>query len=181
VAGPSPAGNPLAAGTGTDPDLISPVVPWEMVLEDGELETLAALCDMIIPEDRRSPSASARGAHRFIDEWVSAPYDGNRNDLVLVRGGVAWLNVESTARFGADFAALSTEQKTTVCDDISYEPDADPAHKAGARFFDRVRDLTATAFWTTRAGMDDLGFVGNRAMATFDGPPPEVLRRLGLA
>jgi hypothetical protein len=78
VAGPPPDGNPLAAGTGTDPDLISPVVPWEMVLEDGELETVAALCDRFVPEERRSPSGAALGAHRVIDEWVRAPYGGKR-------------------------------------------------------------------------------------------------------
>lgn len=178
---PPPGGNPLAAGTPTDPDLVRPVVWWDLVLTDEELETLAALCDVIIPADDRSPSASAVGAHDFIDEWVSAPYDGNRNDLVLVRGGVVWLDIESNERFGSAFTGLSDDQKREICDDICYEPNAAPEHVAAARFFDKVRDLTSTAFWTTQEGMDDLGFVGNRAMATFDGPPREVLERLGLA
>ena len=52
--------------------------------------------------------------------------------------------------------------------------------QAHTHFFDKVRDLTSTAFWTTDEGMADLGFVGNRPMASFEGPPPEVLRRLGL-
>lgn len=173
-------GNPLAAGTATDPDLLDPEVPWEGLLTEGELATLAVLCDVIIPEDERSPSASAVGAHEFIDEWVSAPYEGNREDLVLIRGGLAWLDVESEDRFGAPFSALTAERKTAICDDICYLEDAAPEHRAGARFFDRVRDLASTAFWTTEEGMADLGFVGNRAMASFEGPPPEVLERLGL-
>lgn len=178
---PPPAGgDPLAAGTPTDPDLISPVVPWDLLLTDDELQTLASLCDVIIPADEHSPSAASLGAHDFIDEWVSAPYDGNRDDLLLVRGGVAWLNVEAAARFGRSFASLADDDKRQLCDDICYEPHAAPGYRAPARFFDRVRDLTSTAFWTTEEGMADLGFVGNRAMATFEGPPREVLGRLGL-
>ncbi len=180
--GDSPrGGDPLARGTPTDPDLLAPTVPWEPVLDADELETLAALCDAIIPGDDRSPAASAVGAHEFIDEWIGAPYDGNREDLVLVRGGLAWLDRESNARFDRGFAALADEQRRAICDDICYQPNARPDHRAAARFFDRVRDLAATAFWTTEQGMGDLGFVGNRPMASFEGPPPEVLERLGLA
>ena len=29
--------------------------------------------------------------------------------------------------------------------------------------------------------MKDIGYVGNVALASFDGPPPEVLKHLGLA
>ncbi len=178
--GATSGGNPLARGTPTDPDLVSPVVPWEGVLEEPELETLASVCDVILPADARSPSASALGAHLFVDEWVSAPYDANRADLVLVRGGLVWLDVEANRRFGGDFVDLPLEQKHAICDDICYEQKALPDHKAAARFFDKVRDLTSTAFWTTEEGMADLGFVGNRAMPSFDGPPREVLQRLGL-
>lgn len=174
-------GNALARGTATDPDLIRPVVPWDGVLTDDELQTLAALCDEIIPADDASPSASAVGAHSFIDEWVSAPYDGNREDLILVRGGLLWLDREAEARFGEAFASLPGDRKRAICDDICFAERARPEHRAAARFFDKVRDLTSTAFWTTEEGMADLGFVGNRAMDRFEGPPPEVLQRLGLA
>jgi hypothetical protein len=181
AAGGSPgSANRLAAGTPTDPDLISPIVPWDLVLTDNELETLAALCDVIIPGDDRSPSASAVGAHEFIDEWVSAPHDANREDLTRIRGGVAWLELESQTRFQTRFSALTAGQQHEICDDICYEPDAADAYRFAARFFDRVRDLTSSAFWTTEEGMADLGFVGNRAMPAFDGPPREVLDRLGL-
>ena len=60
-------------------------------------------------------------------------------------------------------------------------PNAPDGYEAAARFFDRVRDLTSTAFWTTQVGMDDLEYVGNVPLAQWDPPPPEVLRHLGLA
>ncbi|WP_419165333.1 gluconate 2-dehydrogenase subunit 3 family protein [Candidatus Palauibacter sp.] len=179
--GATSGGNPRAAGTPTDPDLVSPAVWWDLLLTEEELATLAALSDIIIPEDERSPGASTLGAHDFIDEWVSAPYDGNRNDLTLVRGGLVWLDVESAGRFGGRFTDLTLDQKHAICDDICWVENAAPEYRVAARFFDRVRDLTSTAFWTTAEGMADLGFVGNRPMPRFDGPPPEVLERLGLA
>lgn len=112
---------------------------------------------------------------------MSAPYDGNREDLVLVRGGLMWLDVESGRRFGRPFAELATGEQHTICDDICHLERARPEHRAAARFFDRVRDLVATAFWTTEEGMADLGYRGNQPLARWDGPPREVLERLGLA
>ncbi len=179
---PAPASNPRAAGTAWDPDLIAPTVPWERTLTADELESLAVLCDAIIPADERSPAASEVGAPDFIDEWVSAPYDGNRRDSVLVRGGLVWLDRESSERFGEGrrFRDLTAGQREAICDDICFLPDAQPGYEAAAAFFDRVRDLTSTAFWTTSEGMQDLEYVGNVPLSRWDPPPPEVLRHIGL-
>ncbi len=170
-------------GDAWDPDLLSPVVPWERTLTADELDTLASLCDVILPADDRSPAASALGAHDFVDEWVSAPYPSHERDQVLVRGGLVWLDREAGARFGEGrrFRDLTDAEKRAICDDICYLPDARPEHEAAARFFDRVRDLTASAFWTTEVGMRDLEYVGNMPLARWDPPPPEVLRHIGLA
>jgi len=181
AASPPATMNPLAAGTPSDPDLLAPVVPWERSLTPDELDTLAALCDLIIPADDRSPAASKLGAHEFIDEWVSAPYDGMKKDKVLVRGGIVWLDGESNRRFGARFRELAADQMTEICDDICYGPDAEPEFQAASRFFDKIRDLTATAFYTTKEGMEDVGYVGNVPLSQWDPPPPEALRHVGLS
>lgn len=184
---PAPTSNPKAAGTAWDPDLIAPSVPWERTLTEEELSALAALCDVILPADDRSPAASEVGAHDFIDEWVSAPYHGNERDLVLIRGGLIWLDREAEDRFGTAepdvalrFRDLTPEQQRVICDDICFEENAAPRHQAAARFFDRVRYLTSSAFWTTTEGMSDLRYVGNVPLQRWDPPPPEVLRHVGL-
>lgn len=176
------SGNPLAAGTAWDPDLISPVVTWERVLSADELATLAVLCDVIIPADSKSPSASQVGAHDYIDEWVSAPYSGQQRDLVLVRGGLVWLDAEASRRVGEGrrFRELSAERQRDICEDIRHVPDAAPGFEAPARFFAKVRDLTAAAFWTSEEGMKDLEYIGNVPLDRWDPPPPEVLHHLGL-
>ncbi|HYP15660.1 MAG TPA: hypothetical protein VEQ65_00505, partial [Opitutus sp.] len=62
-----------------------------------------------------------------------------------------------------------------------YEANAKPEFKQPAAFFARFRDLTAGGFYTTPQGMKDLGYIGNVPLPSFDGPPPELLKKLGLA
>ncbi len=170
-------------GTAWDPDLLSPVIPWERILTQDELDTLASLCDVIIPADERSPSASQLGTHHYIDEWVSAPYARMGRDRVRIQEGLVWLDGEAGRRFGQGtrFRDLSPERKDEICSDIAYLSDAAPEFESGARFFARVRDLTSGAFWTTEEGMQDLQYIGNVPLDRWDPPPPEVLEYLGLA
>ena len=178
------AATPSGRGYGSDPDILRHYKPgelWPLTLTDAQRRTAAALCDVIIPADEFSPAASAVGVVDFIDEWISAPYPKQRADREVVLPGLAWIDEEAHKRFGRGFAELAATQHAAICDDICHEPRAKDEYKAAARFFDRVRDLTAEGFYTTDAGMKDLGYVGNVPMAKFDGPPPEVLKHLGLA
>ena len=169
------------AGTLSDPDLVHPKTPWEKVMTAGELTVLTALCDTIIPADDRSPAASAVGVPDFINEWASAPYDYQRGGLAQIRAGLTWLDAEATRRFRKTFAQLGEPERNRICDDICYEPRAKPKFKVAAKCFDLVRDLAATGFYTTTEGMKDLQYIGNVALPKFDGPPPEVLKHLGIA
>ncbi|HEV8599111.1 MAG TPA: gluconate 2-dehydrogenase subunit 3 family protein [Gemmatimonadales bacterium] len=163
-----------------DPDMLHPSKNWPRKLSTNELLTLSALCDTIIPADAKSPSASAVGVPAWINEYVSAPYEGQQRDLIRVRGGLAWLNLESTKRFGKGFRLITTAQRTQICDDICYLPKAKPEFQAAARFFDQVRDLTAVGFYTTQEGMRDLGYIGNVALPKFPEVSKELRERLGL-
>lgn len=165
-------------GTPSDPFLKNAKPTWEMKLMPAELTTLAALCDTIIPADEKSPAASKLGAPAYINEYVSSP--GRDNVLSQVRGGIIWINNESVTRFSKPFHQLSDAERVQICDEICFVPNAKPGYVAGAMFFDRVRDLTSTAFYTTPEGWKDIGYIGNVALPEFPGPPVEVLQRLGL-
>jgi gluconate 2-dehydrogenase gamma chain len=168
------------SGTLSDPDLLNPVVPWNKILTKDELSTLAVLCDVILPADEHSPSSSSLNVHDFIDEWVSAPYPQQLEDLKTVRGGIVWLDADSKKRFQKQFAELTEPQRSQICDDICYLPKAKVDYKQGAVFFALVRDLSTSAFYTTKQGMDDIQYKGNIPLSTFTGPPPHVLAHLGL-
>ena len=174
---------PAAVGYGTDPDLVKTYRPgdlWPLTLTDDQLRTATALCDTIIPADATSPAASSVGVPAFIDEWISAPYPGHDRDRKTILDGLTWIEAESQRRFQNDFANLISRQRTELCGEIALVAKAKPEFRTAAQFFKRFRDLTAGGFYTSPEGMKDLGYVGNVPLATFDGPPPAVLKKLGL-
>jgi len=177
------AGPVAAKGYGTDPNLMDSYKPgsiWPLTLSPEQRRTVAALCDLIIPADEKSPSASELSVHDFIDEWISAPYPRQQADRKIVIEGLAWLEGESRKRYEKSFVDSTAEQKRQLCDDICYAPKAAARFKRAAEFFAKFRDLTASGFYTTPEGMKDIQYMGNVALTKFDGPPPEVLAYLKL-
>lgn len=170
-----------AKGFGFDPNLLEPEVTWPRTLSQEQLRTVAALCDLIIPADEHSPSASQVGVPDFIDEWISAPYENQESDRRIVLRGLAWLDEESHNRFDRNFADLNEKQMSEIADTICYLPDAPAELHDAAVFFAKFRNLTAGGFYTTPKGRKDVGYVGNTPLPRFDGPPLEVLQHLGLA
>lgn len=182
--GRAQAAAPAAKGYGTDPDLVRHYNPgefWPLTFTNGQRRTAAALCDVIIPADDHSPAASAVGVVDFIDEWISAPYPDQQRDRPVILAGLAWIDTESDKRFGRPFTGLGEAERHAICDDICYTPKAKPEFKEAARFFASYRNLTGGGFYSTPQGRQDVRYVGNMPLATFDGPPPEVLRKAGLA
>ncbi len=181
------AGEPVATqpahGYGTDPDLTKIYHPgdlWPLTLTAQQRRAAAALCDVIIPGDSQSPSAASVGVVEFIDEWVSAPYPRQQEDRPLILDGLQWIDAESLRRFGKQFADVGESSRHAICDDICYQQKAAAQFAAAARFFARYRDLTAGGFYTTPEGRKDLGYIGNVPLAKYSGPPPQVLRKVGL-
>ncbi len=171
------------AGYGVDPNLLTSYKPgdlWPLALNATQRRTAAVLCDIIIPAERDTPAASALHVHDFVNEWISAPYPAHQRDRIVIADGLAWMNEESVRRFGKPFHQIAVPQRHAICDDICYEPRAKPEFKRAAAFFRRYRDLTAGGFYTTPAGMKDIGYVGNVALPAFVGPPRDVKARLGV-
>jgi hypothetical protein len=170
-------------GYGSDPHLTKLYHPgdvWPLTLSPAQRRTAGALCNVILPADDRSPGAESVGVVDFIDEWVSAPYPRQLADQPIVLEGLAWMDAEALLRFEKYFAELDDLRRHAICDDICYEPKAEEKFARAAKFFARYRDLTVGGFYSTPAGHQDLGYIGNVALPSFDGPPPELLRKLGL-
>jgi Gluconate 2-dehydrogenase subunit 3 len=170
-------------GYGSDPHLTKLYHPgdvWPLTLSPAQRRTAGALCNVILPADDRSPGAESVGVVDFIDEWVSAPYPRQLADQPIVLEGLAWMDAEALLRFEKYFAELDDLRRHAICDDICYEPKAEAKFARAAKFFARYRDLTVGGFYSTPAGHQDLGYIGNVALPSFDGPPLELLRKLGL-
>lgn len=166
-------------GIGGDPNMLKKEIPWDRVLTESEKRTVTALADVIIPADEHGPAASAVGVPDFIDEWVSAPYEQQQKDLKVIRDGLAWIDGESQKRFGKGFADAAPDQQTAILDDIVKE--GTDARKKAFSFFSLFRDRASGGYYSTPEGWKAIGYVGNVPLAEFPGPPPEVLKHLGLA
>jgi hypothetical protein len=181
VPGEAPTGP--GHGYGTDPDLMKIYKPgdvWALTLSDPRRREVAALCDVIVPADGQSPSASSVGVTDFIDEWVSAPYPDQRRDRTIVLDGFGWLDAEAARRFGKGFADLDTMQHHGICDDICDESRATAERRTAAHFFALFRDLTGGGFYSSPVGRKDLNYIGNVPLTSFEGPPHALLKALGL-
>lgn len=142
---------------------------------DHEMKTIAALSDIIIPKDDKSGSATDAGVPDFI-EFMAKDQPHHQTPL---RGGIKWLDLQCMRRFDADFVSCTPEQQIQMVDEIAYPEKAKPEMKQGVAFFNRMRDLTACGFFTSKIGIEDLGYVGNRPNQ-WNGVPQDVLDQYGM-
>jgi gluconate 2-dehydrogenase gamma chain len=141
-----------------------------------EYETVKILSDLIMPADDRSGSATAAGVPEFMDfTMVDQPAR-----QVAMRGGLAWLDLECQRRFDKTFAAATDAQRNEVLADLATSGQLKPGLSHGQAFFRGFRDLTASGFWTSKMGVEDLGYIGNMMNPNWDGCSPEALKKLGL-
>jgi hypothetical protein len=162
----------LPRGYGRDPNLFERPVTWPRTLAAEQLTALAVLCDIVLPAEPPYPSARSLGVHEFIDEWVSAPYPQMRDDRRIVLTGLDMLDESIDAIGDARFGNTGLTQQLAVFETFC------SATGQKAEFAHRIIQLICGGYYTTRQGHAALGYVGNVALATFDGPPPEIIRHL---
>jgi hypothetical protein len=144
-----------------------------------EYTTLARLADLIIPADEHSPGALTGGAPEFIDFLCSQCPELAQ----IYTGGIAWLDHTMNQRYSASFQASTPDKQTAMLDLIAYRENNSPELGPGIQFFTWVRNMTVDAFYTSKAGMDDLGYMGNSAMSEFHVPAEAIdyaVKRSGL-
>lgn len=147
----------------------------ETFFTDPEREKLNYLVDIIIPPDDYSAGAKEAGVPDFI-EFMMKDLPSNQTRM---RGGLKWLDLRAGDLYGKDFMALSESQRISIIDEIAYPDKASPEVTTGVLFFNMLRDFTATGFFTSKIGIEDLGYVGNRPNV-WDGVPDNVMAQYGV-
>jgi len=141
-----------------------------------EMATITVLGDIIMPKDEVSGSASDAKVPEFI-EFIVKDMPTHQTPL---RGGLRWLDLHCYKLYEKAFVNLSAAQQITVVDSIAYPEKAAKELAQGVSFFNLMRDLVTTGFYTTEIGIKDLGYVGN-APNQWNGVPDEVLKQYKLA
>jgi len=141
-----------------------------------EWATVKVLVDIIIPRDERSGSATEAAVPEFMDFIMG----DQPNRQTAMRGGLAWIDLECQDRHDKRFLECTADERTAVLDDIAWPQKAKPEFAHGVAFFNSFRDLTASGFWSSKMGVEDLQYIGNVMVAEWKGCPPDALKKLGL-
>jgi hypothetical protein len=145
-----------------------------------EWTTVRLLVDYIIPRDERSGSATDAKVPEFMD-FLLSDKDASLQQKTSMQGGLAWLDNECQHRFSKSFVGASDAQRRRVLDDIAWPAKARPEMHHGVLFFSHFRDLTASGFYSTQMGWQDVQYKGNVALPAWNGCPPEALAKLGVS
>ena len=141
-----------------------------------ELATIAVLSDIIIPKDEVSGSATEAGVPDFI-EFIVKDMPQYQTPM---RGGLRWLDMECFERYQKAFKDCDAKQQISIVDEIAYPEKAKPEMERGVSFFNMMRNLTASGFYTSQIGVKDIGYAGNTPNQ-WNGVPDDVLKQYGLS
>lgn len=141
-----------------------------------EMATIAVLSDIIVPKDDVSGSATEAKVPEFI-EFIVKDQPSHQTPM---RGGLRWLDLHCMNKYGEPFLKLDDTKKIEVVDSIAYPLKAKPEMTQGVTFFNLMRNLTLTGFYTSAIGIKDVGYAGNRPNQ-WNGVPDDVLKQYNMA
>jgi hypothetical protein len=141
-----------------------------------EMATITILGDIIIPKDAVSGSASDAKVPDFI-EFIVKDMPEHQTPM---RGGLRWLDMQCLKRYDKAFKDCNHTQQMEMVDEIAWPKKAKPEMQQGVAFFNLMRNLTATGFYTSEIGVKDVGYKGN-APNQWNGVPDDVLKQYNMA
>jgi gluconate 2-dehydrogenase gamma chain len=150
---------------GQSPGAAVPTVEGGRFFNHQEMETIAAISDLIIPTDEHSPGARAAGVSDFIDLMVS---ESSNEIKALWRDGLAAIDTMSELQFAAAFNRASQEQQISLLKSISRNERR--PRTIEERFFVAIKSLTVDGYYTSAIGIhQDLRYQGNAYLKEFLG------------
>ncbi|MGA2987952.1 MAG: gluconate 2-dehydrogenase subunit 3 family protein [Terriglobia bacterium] len=147
------------------------------VFNTHQWKTLQVLSDLILPADGRSGSATQAGVPAFIDDWLNLNGGLQKTEVL---GGLTWIDMECNRHFDLDFAACSETQQKQILDRIAYPGIAAPEDSGAVAAFSHIRDLVLGGFYSSKIGVEDLQYQGNKMLESWDGCPESATARLGV-
>ena len=141
--------------------------PAPKVLSPSQYATVEALVEAIIPADERSPGAKEARVADYIDLLLSESPDEVVRQTWLE--GLAALDGEAGARYGAPFSRLEAGQVEAFLTDVSRNEAAVQKTPLEA-LFTTTKQATIHAYYTSEIGIHkELRYKGNQLLAEFTG------------
>jgi hypothetical protein len=129
-------------------------------LTSQQYATLDCLTDLIIPAEGASPGARAADAAAWIDMLAAE----NVQLLAIYSDGLRALDEEMKRRTTRTFVEASEGDRRSLLDAIAFKKNQPTELVSVARFFDWAHGMTVDAIYTSRVGIEALGYKGNLAL-----------------
>ncbi len=140
-----------------------------------EWAEIKVMVDLIIPRDAKSGSATEAGVPQYMDFFCS-----EYPSYAWVRDALRWFDGFAYNSYQKSFVTCTDAERRAMLDQVAWPAKAAPAVRDGVNHFNRLRDFTASGFFSSRVGVRDIGYIGNVARPTWDGCPPAALKHLGV-
>ena len=142
-----------------------------------ELTTLNKLCNLILPPNDYGSIEEAEVVQLI--EFMAKDIPSYQKPL---RDGINWINKESHLNFNQKFTDIPEDSQKQILDKIAYyDPNQDMSDLPDeVQWFNLLRNLTVTGYFTSQVGIKELGYRGN-SPNVWDGVPQEVLDDHGLS
>jgi hypothetical protein len=138
-----------------------------LVLLADQDKTLVALAERIVPGSRKAQ------VNRFIDLLLNVDTPDHKKAFM---DSIAAFEAESQKRFGKGFPFLDAPQQNMLLTDAVVPPTlADPSSGAGKEYailhghFENLKGWISGAYYSTEAGMRELGWTGDYVFERFPG------------
>jgi hypothetical protein len=143
-----------------------------------QFQMVEHLAEMIIPADDTAGAKQA-GVAEFIDFMVAnrVPVSARRDmrstqDAIELGNeaqnrflsGLDWMNARSKSEFGHEFMDCAPEQQKSLLEELAYKAKFKPTTESGREFFQFMRDYTVVGYYTTKIGLESLGYPGLRTV-----------------
>ena len=120
-----------------------------------EYEIVSRLAELIIPTDG-TPGAREAGVSEFIDFIVFS----DQSLQYRFRYGVGWIDAHARYLFGRRFLEITPEQQTEMLNHLAYKDRHRAGEEDGRNFFHLIREYTVIGFYTSRVGLEEIGYPG---------------------
>ena len=148
----------------------------EKFFTNQELFTLDKICNLILPPNEFGSIRDAEVVQLI--EFMAKDIPTYKEPL---RNGLMWIDNESKKRFNNLFVDCEIAQQENIFDEIAYyDPNKSISdYSEPVQWFNLVRNLTMTGYFTSEVGINELGYKGN-IPNIWDGVPQDVLDQYGL-
>jgi len=147
-----------------------------LFFSDRDFRMIERLSEIIIPSDE-TPGAKEAGVAEFIDFMVAnrVPVSARReirstSDAIASGDeaqnrfltGLAWINARSHSEFGHKFMDCPADQQKSLLEGLAFKAKFKPMTESGREFFHFLRDYTVVGYYTTKIGLESIGYPGLR-------------------